>query len=445
MKWHEKFNAVEDRIWGEVRKKALVSNDRVALVHGDAESRLAALPSGCVNTVVTSPPYWNVRDYGLKDQIGSEDLSDYVRRLVGVFDEVKRILVPGGSAWLNLGDTYFNETVTKDGVPPARGWQRSKQLSLVPFRVAIALEDAGWWVRNVVVWRKTNAMPSSVRDRLTNTWEPFFLLTNSDHYYFNLDAIRVAHSTDDAVERRRAEDGLNRGKAQGKEDLRKWLSSPRHRATIDGLQEVTRRPNAPDPVELAGYLRAALEKKRMTIKWVAEQINQPFERTRHYFRTDRIGSRLPPPETWEVLSDLLNLDGTFDDSMAVETDVNVFKNHPKGRNPGDVIDLPNARGSVAHFAMMPQELAYWALRATLPPGGVVLDPFAGTGTTGAVALDAGGRFIGLDLDQELINYMAFRFDVAEPLAKEKRNPRGKKVSADRSFGGSRNDAETACM
>lgn len=418
MKWHEKFVAVEDRRWAEVCQQAHESADRVALFQGDAGRRLAVLPTGCVNTVVTSPPYWNVRDYELDGQLGPEELSGYVRRLVGIFDEVKRVLVPGGSAWLNLGDTYFNKTVTENGVPPKRGWKRSKQLSLVPFRVAIALEDAGWWVRNVVVWRKTNAMPSSVRDRLTNTWEPFFFLTNSERYYFNLDAIRVPHATDDAVERRRAEEGLNNGKARGKEGLRKWLSSPRHRVTIDGLQEVTRRPNAPDSIDLAAYLREALERKGKGIKWVAEQINQPFERTRHYFRTDRIGSRLPPPETWEVLSDLLDLDGTFDDAMAVEFDVNVFRNHPNGRNPGDVLDLPNARGSEAHFAMMPEELANWALRATLPPGGVVLDPFAGTGTTGAAALDAGGRFLGVDLDHELINYMAHRFGVAECPAKD---------------------------
>jgi DNA modification methylase len=376
-----------------------------------------------VNTVVTSPPYWNVRDYELEGQLGAEELTDYVRRLVGVFNEVKRVLVPGGSAWLNLGDTYFNKTVTENGSPPKRGWKRSKQLSLVPFRVAIALEDAGWWVRNVVAWRKTNAMPSSVRDRLTNTWEPFFLLTNSERYYFNLDAIRIPHTTDDAVERRRAMEGLNNGKARGNVELRKWLSSPRHRATIDGLKEVTRRPNAPDPVELAAYLREALESKGRSIKWVAEQIKQPVERTRHYFRTDRIGSRLPPPETWEELSDLLGLDGTFADAMAEETDVNVFRNHPNGRNPGDVIDLPNARGSEAHFAMMPEELARWALRATLPPGGVVLDPFAGTGTTAAAALEAGGRFLGLDLAPELISYMACRFSASAPHVKNKKENR----------------------
>lgn len=431
MKWHEQFVVVENQHWTEVCQQAQVSTDRVALLLGDAESRLAALPAGCVNTVVTSPPYWNVRDYGLDGQIGSEELTDYVRRLVDIFEEVKRVLVPGGSAWLNLGDTYFNKAVTEDGLPPKKGWKRSKQLSLIPFRVAIAMEDAGWWVRNVVVWRKTNAMPSSVRDRLTNTWEPFFLLTNSDRYYFNLDAIRVPHATDDAVERRRAEEGLNNGKARGKEDLRKWLSSPRHRVTIDGLQEVTRRPNAPDPVELAAYLRDALERKGKNIKWVAEQIRQPFERTRHYFRTDRIGSRLPPHETWEVLSNLLDLDGAFDDAMAVETDVNVFRNHPNGRNPGDVIEFPNARGSEAHFAMMPEELARWALRATLPPGGVVLDPFAGTGTTGAAALDAGGRFLGVDLDPKLIHYMAHRFCAAEFPTKGQKNARSKNAQQPR--------------
>ena len=172
MKWHEQYTTVDDTTWKKVGRAATNASGRCALFQGDTCAVLAKLPSACVNTVVTSPPYWNVRDYGLEGQLGTGSLEDYVNYLVRAFDEIKRILVPGGAVWLNLGDTYFNTAVTENGVPPERGWKRAKQLALVPFRVAIALEDAGWWVRNVVVWRKTNAMPSSVRDRLTNCWEP---------------------------------------------------------------------------------------------------------------------------------------------------------------------------------------------------------------------------------------------------------------------------------
>src|SRR5262249_35732506 len=161
-----------------------------------------------------------------------------------------------------------------------------------------ALQEDGWWLRNVTVWQKPNAMPSSVRDRLTNTWEPVFLLTRSERYFFDLDRIRVPHVTTDEVERRRAEKGRNNGKAKGQGDLRRWLNSPRHRATIDGLKTVRRRPNAPRATELAAYLRSHLERSGKSIRWVAEELDQPFERTRHYFRTDEIGARLPPEETW---------------------------------------------------------------------------------------------------------------------------------------------------
>ena len=166
------------------------------------------------------------------------------------------------------------------------------------------------------------------------------------------------------------------------------------------MKEVERRPGAPRAVELATYLRRALEARGKTIHWVAAQIDQPFERTRHYFRTDTIGSRLPPPETWDLLRDLLDLDGTYDEAMEVQVGDNVFRNHPLGRNPGDLLPVSVGRSSQSHFATMPYELAARTLRATLPDGGICLDPFMGTGTTGRAALALGGRFVGIDVNHE---------------------------------------------
>ncbi len=361
------------------------------------------LPDGSINTVLTSPPYWAARDYGHEDQLGLEtDVTDYVERLVKTFHEIYRVLADDGTAWLNIGDCYFNKTITVDGRPPRYGWKRNKQLNLVPFRVALALQEDGWWIRNTMVWNKPNAMPSSVRDRLTNTWEPVFLLTKSDRYYFNLDGIRIPHVTDDTVERTRAERRNHNGKASGKEELRKWLNSPRHRATIDGLRDIERRPNAPEAVELAAYLRSALKRLGKSIDWMAQQLDLPFERTRHYFRTDEIGSRLPPPEVWEQLKELLDLDTTYDDAMQVEIGDNVFRNHPLGRNPGDVQAIPVVPSSADHYAVMPSRLADFTLRAGLPPGGCCLDPFMGTGTTGRVANEMGGRFVGIDIKEEYV-------------------------------------------
>lgn len=393
--------------WSRIRRDAVLSSDRYALFGASAEKALAELPSGSVNTCLTSPPYWSARDYEHPDQIGQEEhLEEFVLRLVRVFEEVKRVLTDDGVAWLNLGDCYVNGCGTVHGRPAETGWRRNKQLALVPFRVAIALEDAGWWVRNVVVWHKPNAMPSSVRDRMTNTWEPVFLLAKNERYYFDLDAVRVPHLTDDEIERRRAERGHANGKARGQRELRRWLNSPRHRSTIDGLKPVRRRPNAPRPVELAAYLRQALNGNGVSIKWVAEQLGLPFERTRHYFRTDEMGSRLPPEETWLRLKTLLGLDDRYDEAMDVEVGDNVFRNHPAGRNPGDMWSVAVAGGRHVHFATMPKKLASQALRASLPNGGVCLDPYMGLGTTGHAALAAGGRFIGVDVQRQYLDLFA---------------------------------------
>ena len=283
---------------------------------GDARDCLHSLPSSSVQTCLTSPPYWRARDYDHPSQIGSEqEVTEYVSNVVSVFDQVKRVLTNDGTAWLNVGDRYLSGASTENGLPPRKGWKRNKQLSLTPFRLALALQEDGWWVRNVVAWHKPNAMPSSVTDRLTSSWEPFFLLTKSERYYFELDRIRVPHKTDDSVERRRAELGRVNGKAKGNGDLRQWLNSPRHRATIDGIKEVRVRPKAPEAVELATYLREAANRKGVSIKEIAADLGQPFERIRHYFRTDKIGARLPSEETWFRLKALLSLDDTYDDAM----------------------------------------------------------------------------------------------------------------------------------
>ncbi len=389
--------------WAQIRRLARFSSPAYALLAGDVRKALSSLPAQSIDTCLTSPPYWSARDYEHPDQIGIEpELDDFISTMVDVFRDVRRALVDGGSVWLNLGDCYFHGAGTVDGKPPKLGWKRNKQLCLAPFRLAIALQEDGWWVRNSLVWHKPNAMPASVRDRLTNTWEPVFLLTNSERYFFDLDAVRVQHRTDDAIERQRAEKGGANGKAKDKQELRKWLNSPRHRATIEGLREIRRRPNSPDCTELADYLRKAAEKKGVDVHWVAAQLKLPYERTRHYFRTDRLGSRLPPEEVWEQLKTLLDLDTQYDDAMAVEVGDNVFRNHPKGRNPGDVISVSLSGSSQDHFATMPMGLAEWTLRATLPPGGVCLDPFMGTGTTGIAATGLGGRFVGIDVRQDFL-------------------------------------------
>jgi DNA modification methylase len=150
---------------------------------GDALERLRDLPSASVDTAVTSPPYFMLRNYGVHGQIGLEESVDgWVQHLRDVLREVARVLRPEGSLWLNLGDTYARSAA--HGALP-------KGLVLGPERLLLALNADGWTVRNKIVWAKPNPMPNAVKDRLSNTWEPLYLLTQQRHYLFDLDAIRI--------------------------------------------------------------------------------------------------------------------------------------------------------------------------------------------------------------------------------------------------------------
>ena len=158
---------------------------RNQLLVGDARALLPTLDTDSVDCVITSPPYFRLRNYGERNQIGLEPAVDgWIDELRGVLDELARVLKPTGSLWLNLGDTYSHHM--RDGAGP-------KSLLLGPERLALAMTQDGWVIRNKVIWAKTNPMPTSVRDRLSCTYEVIYLAVRSQHYYFDLDAIRVPH------------------------------------------------------------------------------------------------------------------------------------------------------------------------------------------------------------------------------------------------------------
>ncbi len=185
------------------------SDDTLTLLLGDAREVLATMPDESVDCVVTSPPYFGLRDYeGNPDQIGLEETpAKYVAALVDVFEQVRRVLADDGTLWLNLGDSYSvrwgsQRAEGRRGLGRAER-ERSgaitsgvpeKNLLGIPWRVAFALQDSGWILRNAIVWHKPNAMPESVTDRLAGRHEMLFLLTKSPRYWFDLDAIRVPHA-----------------------------------------------------------------------------------------------------------------------------------------------------------------------------------------------------------------------------------------------------------
>lgn len=156
------------------------------IIVGDVRRELATLPSGFVDCIVTSPPYFRLRNYQHPGQLGLEEhVQLWVNELRGVLSEARRVLVPTGSLWLNLGDSYSSG---REGAP-------AKSLLLGPERLALALLDDGWILRNKVVWAKRNPLPTAARDRLAATYEVVYLAVKQPRYFFDLNAIRVPHTS----------------------------------------------------------------------------------------------------------------------------------------------------------------------------------------------------------------------------------------------------------
>ncbi len=165
---------------------------------GDAQLLLKSFPANFFRCCVTSPPYWGLRDYGAEGQIGAEEEpASYIQHLVAVFEEVRRILTEDGSLWLNIGDSYTSGNRAyraPDKKNPIRAMSyraptpeglKPKDLVGIPWRLAFALQEAGWYLRSDIIWEKPNCMPESVRDRPTRAHEYVFLLTKSSKYYYN--------------------------------------------------------------------------------------------------------------------------------------------------------------------------------------------------------------------------------------------------------------------
>lgn len=210
-----------------------------SILCGDALETLKRLPEQSVQMCVTSPPYYGLRNYGIDGQIGLEESpSDYIEKLVQVFREVRRVLKDDGTLWLNLGDSYagsgkggqseekrsvhWQPTYTNKWHIP--GGFKQKDLMMIPARVAMALQSDGWYLRSDIVWSKGNAMPESVIDRPTKSYEHLFLLAKSQQYYYDIDAIREPLITSSNVRDRAKEGGWASGALLTPigEGLREW-------------------------------------------------------------------------------------------------------------------------------------------------------------------------------------------------------------------------------
>lgn len=291
---------------------SLCENFLDSLHVGDAIEVLTQLPADWISTIVTSPPYYSQREYtsGNDDrEIGTEaNVDSYVRRLVETFAGCRRVLRNDGSLWICIGDKY-----------------EGGRLLGAPWRLALALQDDGWFLRADIIWHKPNAMPSSVSNRPTTDHEYVFLLTKQpSNYYYDADSIREPHVTFTEASRMKGGRG-HFGKANGTPEVGKNTGAPNlHRARWD----------------------------------------QAF--------------------------------------------------HPLGRNKRTVWSVPLSKSREAHFAVFPESLAKTCILAGSPSGGVVLDPFVGSGTTALVAQRIGRHFVGIDVNPEYVQMTKRRLSACQP-------------------------------
>lgn len=233
------------------------------ILQGDVRERLAAIDNGSVQACITSPPYWGLRDYGHSNQIGLESTpQQYVAEMVAIFRDVRRVLANDGVLWLNVGDSYNgsggnhkphhkNDTgfQGKIGAEKYRGQGRNikdlkpKDLVGIPWRLAFALQDDGWYLRQDIIWHKPNPMPESVTDRCAKAHEYVFMLTKSGKYYFNHEAIREpgAMSFGDSAGSQQRDTRQTHGLGGGNSGLNKAKEKLAHELATKGFNTRNKR------------------------------------------------------------------------------------------------------------------------------------------------------------------------------------------------------------
>ncbi len=398
-------------------------NNRTILV-GDVLDKIREIGDGTIDTVVTSPPYWGLRDYGEPGQWGLEpDFHDYLEKLRMLMLELRRVLKDTGSAWINLGDTYasgggeakeqsFNRasgrTTDQPNNPPKAAYRKimPKCRMGIPERFYVNCIDDGWTARNHIPWIKPNAMPSSVKDRLTNTWESIFFLAKKSHYYFNLDAIRIKATTDGYKSfNRRVRDTMN-GSLEEREGEIAHLAS-------DKEQDQWRPKKKSYLLDDFGQPTHGIHERRADGKmdWPELERGNHQPEGRSYFGTGSdIGKHMKEADAKRLGADKQFNERKYE-ARAEGGDHSDCMNDPRGKNPGDVLNISVKAYSEAHFATFPIELPLFCLKATCPPNGMVLDPFFGSGTVGMAAEQLGLNWCGIELKADYVdNIITKRLD-----------------------------------
>ena len=311
---------------------------------GDCLSVLKSLPDNSIDCCVTSPPYYALRDYGCDGQIGLEETPEkYIERLCEVFSEVRRVLTPEGTLWLNIGDSYNGNKVGNTEVVKNKkvsesndfhkklwGGAKPKDLIGVPWMLAFSLRSQGWYLRQDIIWQKPNPMPESVTDRCTKSHEYIFLMSKSQKYYFDYEAIQ------------------------------------------EPCADQSRTNYA------CGNRTNGINKDRND--------NDFGERSKN----------------WKPRTKNCQYDGQKPNSFHLSRENGEPDKEYYVRNKRDVWSVNVKPCSEAHFATYPFELIKPCILAGCPENGIVLDPFMGSGTTAIVARSLNRNYLGVELNPEYI-------------------------------------------
>lgn len=365
------------------------------VIHGLALETVKELPSESIDSVITSPPYWKLRDYGFPEQWGLEPtFQEFLEHLWQLMDELYRVLKPEGTVWINLGDTYNTVSGNSKCKSPTEqiigaAHHKSvlsslsgkevqtnipvKSLLMLPHRFAIGCSERNWIVRNDIAWIKPNAMPESITDRFSKKKEYFFVMAKNQKYYFDLDGVREQH---------------------------KQVSRERY---LRGVSEGNKYGNAPGAVGNLSKPRTKIPKEN------SKMFGSPRARnydTKHYGRDEK---------KWRTDGKGMKMDNKY--------------NNPKGKNPGDVNKFWKSHKNLSideylemcieyyysesdiweistkpsdknHFAAYNADLINKPIIAGCKEGGIILDPFAGTGTTLLRAKELNRNVIGIEGNKE---------------------------------------------
>ena len=287
---------------------------------GDARNLIKEAEDKFFDCVMTSPPYWGLRDYGHDDQIGLEATpEEYLKTMLNLFDDIKLKLKDTGNCFVNIGDTFGSgsggpSNICSLGINHAlisRESSKPKCLLMIPERFAWGMIEHGWILRNKIIWHKSNHMPESVTDRLTKSYEVIYHFVKQQKYYYDLDAIREPHA-----------------------------------------DSSMKRYSQPKPLIMGGN---------------------------KYGKDDKL--RIYSGNAWKPRAPRKNDDTEYGgNGSGIKNHSGNSLNHPLGKNPGDVWKIALQPYSEAHFAVFPIELVRRPILAGCPPGGHVLDPFGGSGT-----------------------------------------------------------------